>query len=269
MGSTLGGMPVMVVGAETALGEAVTRRLLRTGGQVRVYIDPEHDDLIDDYRALGCKVARGAVEDTSRLEVALTQVHTVIHAADSLLDEPGEVLDALASVTEAAVDANVRRLVWPSWIGAAAPGDDWTRMAAEAEQLLAGLPFESVVLRRALTYGPGDALTTALASAELGAAGPALHAPLWLGDLADALVAADEQRGEGDDVAQITVELAGPETMPLAQLAALLRDAAGSLSGLSLPAHALGYLAQDRQPGEGALGGSGLRVADAADHLTG
>ena len=262
-------MPVMVVGAETALGEAVTRRLLRTGGQVRVYIDPEHDDLIDDYRALGCKVARGAVEDTGRLEIALTQVHTVVHAPDSLLDDPGEVLDGLAAVAEAAVDANVRRLVWPSWLGAADPGDDWLRMCAEAEQLLAGLPMESVVIRRAVTYGAGDALTTALASVELGAAGPAMHAPLWLGDLADALVAADEQRGEGDEVAQITVELAGPETMPLIHAAELLRQAVGSVAGLALPGHALSYLAADRLPGEGALGASGLRLADTLDRLTG
>lgn len=263
-------MPVMVVGAETALGEAVTRRLLRTGGQVRVYIDPDHDDLIDDYRALGCKVARGTVEDTGRLEVALTQVHTVIHAPDSLLDDPAEVLDGLAAVAEAAVDANVRRLVWPSWIGAPDPaGDAWLAMCAEAEQLLAGLPFESVVIRRALTYGPGDALTTAVASAELGVAGPAVHAPLWLGDLADALAAADEQRGEGDDVAQITVELAGPESMPLLQLASLLREAVGSVGGLTLPGHALNYLAADRLPGPDALGATGTRVADALSRLTG
>lgn len=263
-------MPVMVVGAETALGEAVTRRLLRTGGQVRVYVDPEHDDLIDDYRALGCKVARGAVEDTGRLEIALTQVHTVIHATDSLLDDPDEVLDGLASVAEAAVDANVRRLVWPSWLGVADPAEDaWLRMCAEAEQLLAGLTMESVVIRRAVTYGAGDALTTALGSVELGTAGPAVHAPLWLGDLADALVAADEQRGEGEDVAQITVELAGPETMPLVHAAELLRQAVGSVAGLALPGHALSYLAADRLPGEGALGASGLRLADALERLTG
>ena len=262
-------MPVMVVGAETALGEAVTRRLLRTGGQVRVYIDPDQDDLIEDYRALGCKVARGTVEDVGRLEVALTQVHTVIHAQDSLLDEPAEVLDGLAAVAEAAVDANVRRLVWPSWIGAGEPGDDaWLRMCADGEQLLAGLPFESVVVRRALTYGPGDALTTALASANLGAAATATHAPLWLADLSDALAVADQQRGEGE-VAQITVELAGPEPMALERLASLLRDEVGSVSGLTLPRHALDYLAADRLPGADALGASGTRVADALPHLTG
>lgn len=262
-------MPVMVVGAETALGEAVVRRLVRTGGQVRVYLDPEHDDLVDDYRALGCKVARGEVRDVGRLEVALTQVHTVVAAGDSLLDEPAEVLDGLAAVAEAAVGANVRRLVWPSWLGAGEPGEDaWLRTCAEGEQLLAGLPFESVVVRRSLTYGAGDALTVALASAELGDAGRGRHAPLWLGDLAAALVAADEQRGGGEDVTQIRVDLAGPEAMPLAVFAEALRSRIGSVSGLTLPPHALGYLAADRAPSADALGATGTALQDGLARLT-
>lgn len=262
-------MPVMVVGAETALGEAVTRRLLRTGGQVRVYIDPEHDDLVEEYRALGCKVARGTVGDDGRLEVALTQVHTVIHAADSLLDEPAEVLDGLAFVAEAAVGANVRRLVWPSWLGADDPeGDAWLETCAEAERLLRDLPFETVVIRRALTYGPGDAFTTALASADLGPAGTATHAPLWLDDLAAALVAADEQRGDSDEVTHIGVELTGPERMTVGDLAGRLRARAGSVSRVALPPHALDYLRRDSHAGPDALGSGGTTVADALDRLT-
>lgn len=263
-------MPVMVVGAETALGEAVTRRLVRTGGQVRVYLDPEHDDLVDDYRALGCKVARGEVSDAGRLEVALTQVHTVIVAGDSLLDPPEEVLDGLAAVAEAGVGANVRRLVWPSWLGADEPGQDpWLRACADAEQLLAGLPFDSVVVRRSLTYGAGDALTVALASADLGPATSARHAPLWLGDLAGALVSADEQRGESSEPTRIRVELTGPGVTPLAAFAEALRSRVGTVAGLSLPGHALTYLAVDRLPAADALGGSGTPLDDGLDRLAG
>lgn len=255
-------MPVMVIGAETALGETVVRRLLRTGGQVRVFIDPEHDDLIDDYRAVGVKVARGTVDDVGLLELALAQVHTVIHATDSLLDPPGEVLDGIASVAEAALGANVRRIVWPSWLGAEAPGgDEWLEMCAQAEALLGDLPLETVVVRRALTYGLGDAFTTALAAA--GAPdGGASTAPLWVGDLAETLVAADAQRGE-DEVMRLVVELAGPDVFGLREFAGALGDAVGRMRGVTLPSHAIGYLSADRLPGPGALGATGTRVAEA------
>lgn len=258
----------MVIGAESALGERVVRGLLRTGGQVRVYIDPDEDDVIERFRAMGCKVARGEISDPGRLEMALTQVHTVIVAGDSLVDDPADVLDELAAVVEAAVDANVRRLVWPSWLGTDDPGQDpWLAMCAQAEELLAGLPCESVVVRRALTYGPGDAFTVALASADIGEASDAMHAPLWLGDLADALVAADDQRGDGGDVAQVRVQLAGPESMTVAALAEALRGRIGAIRGISLSDHTLAYLAQDRVAGPDALGASGTPLSDALDRL--
>jgi uncharacterized protein YbjT (DUF2867 family) len=254
----------MVIGADTALGETVVRRLLRTGGQVRVYVDPDRDDLVREHRELGCKVARGTLDDEGRLEIALTQVHTVIHAADSLLDSPDEVVDGLATVAEAATGANVRRIVWPSWLGAGEPEGEWLRMCAEAESLLAALPFESVVVRRALTYGPGDALTVALAADPPPADAP--HAPLWLGDLAQAMVEADRQRGEGH-VTQVRVDMAGPDVVSVREFAARVADRVGRLRGLALPAHCIEYLSRGAAPPPGALGATGMSVDEGLRRL--
>lgn len=266
-------MPVLVVGAETAAGRATVRGLAHGGGEVRVWLDADRvDEAIErHYRRSGCKVAVGAMDDEGRLELALEQGHTVVHLDGGPLDDPVRALDAVAVVAAAAIGARCRRLVYASHLGADEPGGNaYLQACADAEDLLADAPLETVVVRRALTYGRGDPLTEALAAGPPARALQARHAPLFAEDLAGAVVAADRERHRPGDH-HVVVELAGPDVVTVGQLARLLRPPTGGLWGVLgragsragvLPPATVDLLARDALPGPDALGRRGTPLTE-------
>jgi uncharacterized protein YbjT (DUF2867 family) len=268
-------MPALVIGAEFAVGRAAISALLRSGGEVRAFLDPTRvaAGTVERLRGSGVKVARGTLDDEGFLERALEQVHTVVHAAADPTERPAEVLDGAASMLSAALGAGCRRLVFVSHLGVERPGGNpWLEALAEAEELLVDAPIDTVFLRRALTYGPDDALTEGLIDGASGAAPDATHAPLWIGDLAAAIVAADARDRAVGALPHLLVPLGGPELTSLGELIALLGgQITGGLGGTpakartsALPAHALELCSVDLVPGkEHPRAGTPLRVGAA------
>jgi uncharacterized protein YbjT (DUF2867 family) len=241
-------MPVMVTAGERAAGRAFAAALLRAGGEVRVFLDAGHSDEenASACRAAGYKTARGTLDDEGHLELALQEVHTVVHAGGEPLDDPAGVLDDAAGILSAAIGAGCRRFVWASQLAVTDPGGNlYLEACAEVEELLASAPLETVVIRRALTYGPGDPLTAALAGGALArhadVAGTR-HLPLYVQDLAAAVVAADRERQDARE-RHVILELAGPDAVTLADFARLLGARRGR-RGPGLPAHVLDLLAR-------------------------
>jgi nucleoside-diphosphate-sugar epimerase len=231
------------------LGRALSAALLAGGGEVRVFLDETNSqpEQTASWRAAGFKTARGALDDEAHLESALTQVHTVVHAGGEPLDDPAAVLDVAAGVLSAAIGAGCRRFAWASQLAAAEPrGNPYLEACAQIELLLAEAPLDTVVIRRALTYGPGDPLTAALASGALAwhpEAAAARHRPLFVGDLAAAVAAADrERRGVSDS--HVVLGLVGPDPIGLGEFARLLGAPAGA-SGPRLPSHVADLLARE------------------------
>jgi len=268
-------MPVLVTGAEQAVGRVAVERLARAGGEVRVFLDLERPLPADPalFQALGCKVARGALDDEGHVETALEQVHTVLHLAASPLDDPGRLLDSAATVLSAAIGAGCRRVVWLSHLGVdAADGNPWLAACAEVEELLAEAPLESVVFRRALTYGPGDDLTAALASGAaggLGRDGHAKHAPLFAADLAGAVLAADRYRvPAGPEDLHLVVPIAGPDILDLSTVVRSLRATPTVPARPGLPAHTADLLTRDLLPPPGAIGPQGTPFAEGVRRLS-
>lgn len=261
-------MPVLVTGVETGLGRATVRALRRAGGEVRAYLDAEvaGDDDAEDLRRAGVKTALGEIDDEGRLEQACEQVHTVVHCWGGPLTDPDEELDGVAGVLSAALGAGVRRFVWPSHLGADAPdGIAYLEACADAEGLLAEATLETFVLRRSLTYGPGDELTARLGAAR-DVRGDARHAPLALGDLARALAQADRlERGRVRRDLSVTLELAGPETVTFADLVAALGNGP---AGPPLPATTAALYSRDLLPGPATLGRDGTPLARGLATLT-
>lgn len=241
-------MPVLVTGAEHGAGRAAVKALLRGGGEVRAFLDPldAPGDLVATLRAGGCKVARGTPDDEGLLELALEGVHTLVHAAADPLTDPERVLDDLSTAVSAALGAGCRRLVFVSHLGAGrTDGNPWLDALTAAEDLLADAPLETVVLRRALTYGLDDELTAVLVETTAGATPDAMHNPLWADDLAAAIVSADA-RDRATRLPHLVVPLGGPELISLAEFVALLggqvRDAAPTGP---LPDHTRDLLSRD------------------------
>lgn len=136
---------------------------------------------------------------------------------------PDTVLDDAATVLSAAIGAGCRRMVWASHVGADEPrGNDYLEACAETEAMLADAPLETVVIRRALTYGPEDGLTAALAAGALPPeAVESTHQPLYVGDLALVIAEADRVRGGVGDLG-IVLTLTGPTEVLLGGFADLL-----------------------------------------------
>jgi uncharacterized protein YbjT (DUF2867 family) len=241
-------MPVLVTGAECGAGRAIVQALLRSGGEVRVFVDPldAPADLLTRLRARGCKVARGTLDDEGLLELALEHVHTLVHAAADPLAEPAAVVDDLSTAVSAALGAGCRRLVFLSHLGAGEPrGSAWLEACAEAEELLAEAPLETVVIRRALTYGADDELTGVLADTTAGAVPDAMHNPLWVEDLAAAVCRADA-RDRDLALGHLVVPLGGPELISLAEFVALLGgQVSDAAPGGPLPEHTRELLSRD------------------------
>jgi NADH dehydrogenase len=219
-------MPVLITGAETAEGRATARRLRTTSGEVRVFVDTDAAEAADALRALGCKVARGTLDDEGHVETAAEQVHTVVHLAGGPATAPDAVVDDAATVLSAAIGAGCRRMIWASFVGAdTSAGNAYLSACADVEALLADAPLETIVIRRSLTYGPMDPITLALANGGVPpGAKESTHQPLYVDDLALVIAEADRVRGGVADLA-ITLTLTGPTELLLGGFADLLTAA--------------------------------------------
>lgn len=238
-------MSVLVTGAEHPVGRHAVRRLLSTGDEVRVFLDLERPDPADpdELRALGCKVAQGALDDEGHLETACAQTHTVFHLAAHPLERPAHLVEQAAAIVAAALGAGCRRLVFVSDLAATDPqGNPWLDALAQVEALLADLPLETVVLRCALTWDHHDPLVGALLAA--GDVPDGRHWPAWAGDVAAAAVAADREPAHADDL-HVVAALSGPQRLTVAGLRDALRSRGPAAGPRDLPAHTRQWLARD------------------------
>ncbi|HYN17342.1 MAG TPA: NAD(P)H-binding protein, partial [Actinomycetes bacterium] len=176
-----------------------------------------------ELRRLGAKVAVMDATDPDGLAAAMAGVFTACSLTGSLWS-PGE--DPYAAVVEpaevflaAAGAAGVRRLVVcsPAVAGTAAvKGNPHLAAKAEVERMVAASGVEHAVLRCTHVLGPGGRLLELLANGApvpVPGDGRQRVAPVWVGDVAAAIAAAD-------DAAELaaTWSLAGPDEVALDDL---------------------------------------------------
>lgn len=174
---------VLVTGGTGAIGPVLVRRLVKANYQVRVLVrQPPPPGLLPPV----VELAPGDITDAASLKTAMAEVDTVFHLAARLhLTDPTEQLMAdyerinltgTAQVVEAALKAQVNRLVFFSTIAVYGPGDRrtvfteaslpnpqtlyaQTKYRAETVVLSARRngpePSLGVVLRLAAVYGTG------------------------------------------------------------------------------------------------------------------
>jgi uncharacterized protein YbjT (DUF2867 family) len=108
-------MPVIVVGADTPLGEAIVAALLSRGGEIRAFAtDPDRAALL---RRRGAKVAVGDLSDGSHVGAAASNAFTVVIVEQSVFDgrqysfaaDPAGVQETWV---RAIVDSGVQRAIW-------------------------------------------------------------------------------------------------------------------------------------------------------------
>ena len=222
-------MAILVTGAGGLVGRAAVTALLRQGVEhVRAVVrDPAQ---VGDLRRLGAKVAVLDATDPDGLRAAMEGVFTACSLTGGLWARPGEdpyaaVVDPARVFLSAAKAAGVRRLVVcsPAAVGspAAAEANPHLAAKAEVERMVAASRLEHAILRCTHVLGPGGRLVELLAGGAGGgqgvrpgtggAGGPGVRAgaggagavavpgdgrqlvaPVWVGDVAAAIAAADD-----------------------------------------------------------------------------
>jgi uncharacterized protein YbjT (DUF2867 family) len=215
---------LLLTGATGLVGSAVLGRLLAEGAEVRC--------LVRDPRRLGARrvrvqIALGDLTDPPSFRNALRGVHTVVHLAASIRDQPRgsiEELNGIATwrMVEAAERQGVERFVFFSALGASTHHRTrCLRAKALAEQAVREADVRSIVFAPSIVYAPGDPWLTLLERLALlpvmpvSGSGRAAFQPIWADDVAACVLAALRGDGEGprDEALHSRYELAGPETL--------------------------------------------------------
>ncbi len=210
---------LLLTGATGLVGSALLRRLLAEGTQVRC--------LVRDPRRLGAQrvrvqIALGDLTDPPSFRNALRGVHTVVHLAASIRDQPRGSIEELNGVATwrmvaAAQRAGVERFVFFSVLGASTHHRARLHRAkALAEQAVREADMHSIVFAPSIVYAPGDPWLRLLERLGLlpvvpiSGSGRAVYQPIWAEDVADCVMGA-LRRDEGEP--RERYELAGPETL--------------------------------------------------------
>jgi uncharacterized protein YbjT (DUF2867 family) len=193
---------ILVTGAAGLVGRAAVAALLRQEVEhVRAVV--REPGQVAGLRRLGAKVALLDASDPDGLAAAMDGVFTACSLTGGLWPRPGE--DPYAAVVEparvflaAAAAAGVRRVVVcsPAALGPAAPpANPHLAAKAEVERMVAASGLEHAILRCAHVLGPGGRLVELLAGpapVPVPGDGRQRVAPVWVGDVAAAIAAADD-----------------------------------------------------------------------------
>ena len=258
----LGSIPavtVMVIGASGLIGRALVPLLVQKD-EVRACV--RRAEAAEPLRALGAKVAVGGYDDADALAEILKRVYTVIHLVggpdqaddDAVLGaNHASVLTALAASRE----AGVKRFVLVSATGASVDAANrYLRAKGLAEEAVANGDMEHAIVRSTHAYGVGGLWLAAVVEGATAVPpfvvgdGTQEVAPVFAGDLAEVLVAADDREGRLEGV----WALEGPDVVRMSELVGLLGPSGAEPPEALAPAEAAARLTQ----------GLGRRVSVAA-----
>jgi uncharacterized protein YbjT (DUF2867 family) len=258
---------ILVTGAAGLVGRAAVAALLRQEVEhVRAVVrDPGQ---VGGLRRLGAKVALLEATDPDGLAAAMDGVFTACSLTGSLWSRPGE--DPYAAVVEparvflaAAGAAGVRRVVVcsPAAVGTAgAAGNPHLAAKAEVERMVAACGLEHAILRCTHVLGPGSRLLGLLAGGEpvpVPGEGRQRVAPVWVGDVAAAIAAAD-------DAVELaaTWAVAGPDQVTFDDLVDTVHGRPVAKRHLDGDGEVGGGGGDAGERGRGGDGGEGGRAAD-------
>ena len=225
---------ILLTGATGTVGKALLPQLIDTGEELRA--------LVRDPRGLGrhrvdVRITLGDLAEMGDPRIrrqALRGVHTVIHLAAAIRDQPAakvEELNGLATarLLQAAEQAGVERFVFFSALGTSAfQRTRFFRAKALAEQAVTESPLRTTVFAPSIVYDREDPWVTLMRRLALlpvlpiSGSGDASFQPIWAQDVARCVIA---ELGRDGDAARY--ELAGPETLTYEQMGELIARSVG------------------------------------------
>jgi uncharacterized protein YbjT (DUF2867 family) len=108
-------MPVIVVGADTASGQAILNGLAEPNREIRIFVTDE--EFAARMKKLGFKAALGDVSDESHIEAAASNCFTAILVGEAATDERERAFisdprEVLAAWSRASSSSGVTRVIW-------------------------------------------------------------------------------------------------------------------------------------------------------------
>ena len=224
---------ILVTGATGFIGRSLIRHLFETQRQVRVLIRPSHRSPRLPI-SVPVEAAVASLSDERALRAALKDVDTVFHLASA--ESQGRNANLLAvdtrgtaNLVRAAVDANVRHMVFLSHIGASRSSAYPVFKAkgiAEEHIRRSGVPH--TIFRSSIVFGPEDHFTTSLAYIlraspgifPMPGGGHSMLQPLWVEDLVSVMLWSLDNAETIDH----TYEIGGSEYFSLRQIIEIIMD---------------------------------------------
>lgn len=225
---------VVVFGGSGFIGKQVVRALAKRGYRVRIAMRRPH--LGNDLRVQGdvgqVQIVQANVRFPDSIDAALEDVDAVVNLV-AVMYENGKQsfenlhVDAARTIAEAASKRGIKRIVHMSALGAAPKGARYARSKYRGERAVLEAAPTATILRPSVVFGPEDKFFNRFAEM---ARNPVIHGmlgampligggktkfqPVFVGDVADAVVAALGKREAQGRV----YELGGPRTYTFKQL---------------------------------------------------
>jgi uncharacterized protein YbjT (DUF2867 family) len=234
---------IVVTGGSGFVGRALCARLVERGEAARVVVPTRRRS---HAQALGVlpriEIVEADVHDPAAMAEllagadALVQLVAILNGDAAAFDRVHVALPR--TLARACAAAGVRRVVHVSALGVAADAPSmYLRSKAAAESIWRGSGLDVTILRPSVIFGAEDKFTTLFAALQrrlplLPLAGAdSRFQPVWVGDVAEALLAALAR----PDLAGQVIECAGPEVLTLRQIVARV----GAMAGCARPVLAL------------------------------
>ncbi len=220
---------VTVFGGSGFIGRYLVKRLAARGARVRVAVrDPEAAAFLKPMGDVGQVVPVATnIRNAPSVARAVDGADAVVNCVGILFERGRQRFDAVhgagpARIAEAAAAAGVGRLVQVSAIGAdLESASAYARSKAAGEAAVREAFPSATVLRPSVVFGPEDdffnrfaALATFLPALPLIGGGETRFQPVYVGDVADAIVAALDRA----EAAGGTYELGGPRIYSFREL---------------------------------------------------
>ncbi len=235
---------ILVTGATGFVGAEILRRASRRGWRVRgLARHPERAEALG--RLPHVELYRGDVTDQSDLDEAMEGVTAVVHLVGIIAETKSATFEEVhvggtERVLAAAARAGVPRYVHMSALGVEAGRDrtGYFRTKWAAEQAVRSSDLSYTVFRPSTIFGRDGDFVRMLARAvrwspvlPLPGGGRQRMQPVWVGDVAECFL----QAARVDATPRDTYEVAGPEVLTLADLAAALARAMNVRPRLVVP----------------------------------
>lgn len=254
---------VVVFGGSGFIGKQVVRALTKRGYRVRIAIRRPH--LGAELRVMGdvgqVQLVQANVRFPQSIDAALEEAHAVVNLVSTMYESGNQNFETLnveaaQAIAEAAAKRGITRIVQMSALGAAPKGARYARSKYRGERAVLAAAPTATILRPSVVFGPEDTFFNRFAemarnpwlygmggTMPLIGGGKTKFQPIFVGDVADAVVAALSEREAQGRV----YELGGPRTYTFKQLLQFVCDETDRhpvmLPLASVIAHPIGVIA--------------------------